>query len=182
MIGDKWYFHASAISDEVVDAIHKAAFDVAHTQIDGATFNNDSEWRKSKIIFMSHREDIRNAMYKFVVEANRETFDIAVENYGDIQYSTYHEDDGGHYNWHHDVDYNVRTAYHRKFSLVCQLTDPSEYEGGDLLFEGMDEPVENFRQKGSVFVFPSYLPHKVTPVTKGMRNSLVIWFEGPRWR
>ena len=75
----------------------------------------------------------------------------------------------------------------RKLSLSMQLNDPSEYEGGVLRFQTTSaeetfftEP--QFAHKGSVIVFPSYLRHEVTKVTKGTRKSLVAWCRGPEWR
>jgi PKHD-type hydroxylase len=66
----------------------------------------------------------------------------------------------------------------RKLSLVCQLSDPSEYEGGELQIN-TGEIFTPEKQKGTVILFPSYLLHRVTPVTKGTRRSLVLWIEGP---
>jgi PKHD-type hydroxylase len=69
-------------------------------------------------------------------------------------------------------------------SIVIQLTDPSEYEGGDFEIDSQypQLPKEEIREKGSVLVFPSFIPHRVTPVTKGVRRSLVSWIEGPKFR
>ena len=70
----------------------------------------------------------------------------------------------------------------RKLSVTVQLSDPSEYEGGGFEFLECPNPDESSRKKGTVLVFPSYLKHRVLPVTKGTRKSLVAWFEGPRWK
>lgn len=72
----------------------------------------------------------------------------------------------------------------RKLSLTCNLTNPDNYEGGDLIFDlGPHAPkrfhkVEEIRERGSVIVFPSWLYHQVTPVTKGTRYSAVMWSLG----
>jgi PKHD-type hydroxylase len=65
--------------------------------------------------------------------------------------------------------------------MTVQLSDPSEYEGGLFKIENQEIPLW-YREKGTVMVFPSYLRHRVEPVTRGVRRSLVAWFEGPRWR
>ena len=59
--------------------------------------------------------------------------------------------------------------------------DTSEYEGGDFEFDEV-KTTADFRSKGTVLVFPSYLRHRVLPVTSGIRRSLVAWFVGPRWK
>lgn len=77
----------------------------------------------------------------------------------------------------------------RKISLTINLNAPGEYEGGDLKFDfGEHTELERFhtceeiRPQGSVIVFPSFLPHCVTPVTRGVRYSLVLWCLGRPWR
>ena len=64
-------------------------------------------------------------------------------------------------------------------SIVVQLTDPSEYEGGDLEILTTENPFWAAKEKGSCILFPSFCLHKVHPVTKGLRNSLVLWVSGP---
>ena len=66
----------------------------------------------------------------------------------------------------------------RKMSMTLNLNDPSEYEGGELRLFGVGNlPTA----KGQMTFFPSYLPHEITPITKGVRYSLVLWFLGPPW-
>jgi len=96
-----------------------------------------------------------------------------------------------YYDWHRD-SWNEPyikpedLKYHgkvRKLSVSCLLSDPKDYKGGDLEFAIMDkEPNEKpdiiklkSLKKGSIVVFPSFLWHRVKPVTKGIRYSLVIW-------
>ena len=62
--------------------------------------------------------------------------------------------------------------------MTLNLNDPSEYEGGELRLFGVGKLEE---EKGRLSFFPSFLPHEVTPVTKGVRYSLVVWFLGPPW-
>jgi PKHD-type hydroxylase len=73
---------------------------------------------------------------------------------------------------------------HRKLSMTIQLSEPNEYEGGefeiDPEFGVLDQAV--IKQRGTVLVFPSFLRHRVAPVTSGIRRSLVCWAEGPKFR
>ena len=99
-----------------------------------------------------------------------------------------------YYDWHCDgwdkPYHKPNTEEHgkvRKLSMTCQLTDGSEYEGGELEFDfrnydpHMREEVKHLKQakeilpKGSIIVFPSFVWHRVKPVTKGIRYSLVMW-------
>lgn len=77
----------------------------------------------------------------------------------------------------------------RKISVTINLTDKDEYEGGNLKFDfgnhaSAPPQVEctEAREKGSIIVFPSFVPHTVTPVTKGTRKSLVMWCLGEPWK
>ena len=97
-----------------------------------------------------------------------------------------------HYDWHTDAgptpynkphDFNSHGKI-RKLSMTVSLVDGSEYEGGDfqLDFRNKEENesyiVKDVRSKGSVVIFPSFVWHRVTPVTSGQRYSLVCWTLG----
>jgi PKHD-type hydroxylase len=65
---------------------------------------------------------------------------------------------------------------------VLQLSDPSQYEGGNLQVMTGGEPTNVSKQRGLIAVFPAYTLHQVTPVTQGTRQSLVAWISGPPFR
>ena len=74
---------------------------------------------------------------------------------------------------------------HRKLSMVIQLSDPKDYEGGILEIHANEHyppPPDELKRRGTIVVFPSFLRHRVIPVTKGVRYSLVAWIEGPHFR
>jgi len=128
-------------------------------------------------------QQIQNIIYKFVATANRMSFNFNIENHAEIQYTMYSADKKGHFDWHEDVQWGKEDFSDRKLSVTIQLSDPAEYEGGNFEFE-FAPPIDPTlaKKKGTVVVFPSYLRHRVTPVTQGVRKSLVAWFEGPRWK
>ena len=70
----------------------------------------------------------------------------------------------------------------RKLSLSIQLTDPKEYEGGELYLHENEEGKEMKKGQGDLVLFPSYILHEVKPVTKGERNSLVTWVTGKQFK
>lgn len=105
---------------------------------------------------------------------------------------------GDKYDWHQDTqivqpwneqkfDRNPTCA--RKITLIWQLSDTDEYEGGDLeITDSFDEHnllqdhTAAMRMKGTVLAFPSYMLHRITPITRGVRRSMVSWIGGPSWR
>ena len=86
---------------------------------------------------------------------------------------------GGHYGCHVDTSH---TRYIRKLSIVIQLTDPKKYKGGELKLYFDDKGTIINNSQGFLCLFPSYVLHKVEPVTKGERNSLVGWVTGPNFK
>ena len=139
---------------------------------------------------------------------NRENFlyDIVDVDNGSLQYTHYGE--GQFYKWHQDSDlvsfiipqirYNsgdnkaqdqnlIAGEYIRKLSFTLQLSEPDEYEGGEFDLEisgpNAEKRFETMKMpKGSIVVFPSYMWHRVRPVTSGVRKSLVGWIMGPPFR
>lgn len=94
--------------------------------------------------------------------------------YGVFQYSEYTE--GDHFNWH--IDQIEIKGESRKVSFSLGISDESEYEGGDLGFKAAEEEDYYKIGRGDIIAFPSWMLHKVTPVTKGKRRVLVGWGEG----
>lgn len=110
---------------------------------------------------------------------NAQYFGFDLTGFGEpLQLTNYDQSEHGMYGWHQD--YNAKIS--RKLSLVVQLTDPSEYEGGNLQIQTSGNPVTVRKQLGLIAVFPAYTLHQVTPVTQGTRQSLVAWVSGPRFK
>jgi PKHD-type hydroxylase len=98
-----------------------------------------------------------------------------------IQYTEYYDSAEGHYDWHQDI--GPGTSSLRKVSITVQLSDSDEYEGGDLeLWQGGSALHTAPRGAGVTFIFPSYMMHRVTKVTKGTRRSFVLWVGGQHYR
>ena len=126
---------------------------------------------------MSHMyEDL----YKFIQKANENHF-----GFGDIritenaQFTEYPE--GGFYDWHMDCDINMaHEPPVRKISMTLLLNDPSEFEGGHLELGGPGKFGE--LKQGHAICFASFINHRVQPVKRGVRQSLVVWFGGKPFR
>ena len=95
-----------------------------------------------------------------------------------MQYADYTV--GQFYDWHFDSSLVSDEPENRKLSVVCMLSDSTEYDGGGFCIEGIQEPIK--LEKGSIIVFPSIIRHKVNPVTRGIRRTAICWVMGPtRW-
>jgi PKHD-type hydroxylase len=176
-----WQLFEGSLSDEDCDKIIELG--KTQKQEDATIFRNVSgnadDVRKSKVswIIDPWLNDYQNYFFKV---ANANAFGFVADLLPDAQFTTYNE--GDHYTWHYDVNWEADRGYDRKLSMVIQLSDPKDYEGGIFEFEETLPKLENFQTRGSVLVFPSYLRHRVTKITKGERKSLVNWLEGPRWK
>ena len=104
-------------------------------------------------------------------------FDLSGFEQG-LQFTRY-QAPGQHYEWH--CDSGMMTGQ-RKLSLTVQLSEPDDYEGGDLELCWGPKPLKANRDRSMMTVFPSWTLHRVTPVTKGTRYSLVAWVSGPQFR
>jgi PKHD-type hydroxylase len=117
-------------------------------------------------------------MYGYIDSANRDCFKFDIHGlHESIQLLHYGEDiGGGHYDWHMDCGAGIAD---RKLTVIVQLTNPSQYEGCnvEVMFQGALG-----RDRGSVFVFPCYMLHRVTQLISGQRDCLVMWVNGPTYR
>jgi PKHD-type hydroxylase len=104
-------------------------------------------------------------------------FDLFGLNEG-FQFTNY-EAPSGKYGKHVDRGMNMPV---RKLSISIQLTNPEEYEGGELYLYDDDKGTLMDKTQGTLIMFPSYVLHEVMPVTKGERNSLVTWVTGKQFK
>lgn len=149
-----------------------------------ATTRTDAGYRTSQIRWLdvAAEKPIVDRIMQFVHSSNRTNFGIDIIMPFDLQFTEYHGAASGKYDWHQDVWLESDRCYDRKLSLVVQLSEPGDYTGGAFEFFGLQDPGETFAPRGSMLIFPSWLQHRVAPVTAGLRRSLVSWVEGPRWR
>ena len=137
-------------------------------------------YRVSEVAWIAQRPDTHWLYHKLAVLFDAVNTQFGFELLGLIdppQYTVYSA--AQHFDWH--IDVGTGAASVRKLSLTVQLSDGSEYEGGDLEFVGTRGPAGS-RAIGSATVFPSFLGHRVTPIRSGVRRSLVAWACGPSFR
>ena len=150
----------------------------------------DSRARTSKVSFHNPNEKNNWIFERFnmvIDNLNTKFYNFDINGYDGFQYAEYHGDELGKYEWHTDM-YIGEMPYdeeHRKLSLVMLLNEPDvDFEGGDfeLIQSSLTSPEKINLSRGKIIVFPSFLFHRVTPVLKGVRKSIVIWTLGPKFR
>jgi PKHD-type hydroxylase len=138
--------------------------------------------RRSQVSWLNNSPDTKWVFDKLadvVSKMNAQHFRFDLTGFGEpLQLTNYNQSENGMYGWHQDYGGGVS----RKLSMAVQLTDPSEYEGGNLQVLTSSQPQNVRKQRGLIAIFPSYILHQVTPVTQGSRQSLVAWVSGPAFK
>ena len=197
----------TGLPEEVVDIIERdltAQYEakMADSRLHGDALNRDK--RNSMNAWVPTQHWVGGFIWHYIERANRENFlyDLTCVDGESIQFTRYQE--GQYYGWHNDSglathykpvsignrtdgraqDFmNENTELVRKLSFALQLSDPDDYEGGNVQF--LDEGGSSYiapRQRGCIMLFDSLTQHRVLKVTKGIRKSLVGWVVGPRWK
>jgi PKHD-type hydroxylase len=200
-----WYF--SDIPEKVIQSIEEDLTNTFQDQMGDSRLMGDAlnkDKRNSKNSWVPTTHWTAGLVWHYVERANRENFLYDIRNIDgeNMQFTQYGV--GEFYSWHNDAgischykpvsvgnhhegraqDYlNEELELVRKLSFVVQLSDPDDYEGGNLQL--LAEDGKSYfapRKKGTVIVFDSRTQHRVLKVTKGLRKSLVGWVVGPRWK
>lgn len=200
-----WYY--TDIPKEIIeiaesDLTKKFGTYMGDSQLMGDTLNKDK--RNSKNAWVPTDFWVGGFVWHYIERANRENFlyDLRCIDGESMQFTSYSE--GEFYGWHNDAgisnqykpvtvgnrseglaqDFlNEKIEMVRKLSFVVQLSDPDDYEGGNLQL--LDESGNSYiapRRRGTIILFDSRTQHRVLKVKKGTRKSLVGWTVGPRWK
>ena len=181
-----YYYFTNGFNNKELDKIYK---DVATLNFEKASTidskSNGKEIRSSSVKWIPNNQQwswLYLKLMDMAVQANNALWHFDLYSVPDlIQYTEYYATENGHYTWHQD--FGPGTPSLRKVSITVQLSGPDEYEGGDLEYwKGGNDIVKAPKDKGLVFIFPSYMMHRVTPITKGTRRSFVLWVGGEHYK
>jgi len=200
-------WHFSDLPEKIVQIIEEDLTNNFQEQMGDSKLMGDSlnrDKRNSKNAWVPTHHWTAGLVWHYVQRANRENFLYDIRNIDgeSMQYTQYGV--GEFYGWHNDaglschykpqsvgnrteglandfVNENIELV--RKLSFIVQLSDPNDYEGGNVQF--LAENGSSYfapRKRGTVIVFDSRAQHRVLKITKGTRKSLVGWVVGPRWK
>ena len=202
-----WYY--TDLPDKVIDLLSEDLTENFDSQMADSRLHGDSlnkEKRNSQNAWIPTTHWSAGFIWHYIQRANRENFlyDLTCIDGESMQYTRYQT--GQYYKWH--TDSGLATHYKpvsegnrgsgearmqdfvnencemvRKLSFAMQLSDPNDYEGGNVQL--LDESGKSYimpRQRGCICLFDSRTQHRVLPVKKGVRKSIVGWTVGPRWK
>ena len=180
------------------DEMKTAANDMTKEDLDELGIKETAYMRDSQVAWLSDKW-IYDKVLPFINDANKKAgWNWKHDYIEQIQFTKYGLNQ--FYNWHADGNSDHYSVYKnksnpqmngkiRKISVTINLVGGDEYEGGNLRFDygphagkNRYKVCEEIRPKGSMIVFPSFLYHQVTPITKGTRYSLVMWVLGRPWQ
>jgi PKHD-type hydroxylase len=186
-----------AFSEEEIN--NMCAF-FSHHEVERATVMDNSKpinesIRRSNVKFF-RRDDVTSGIFdrfnSIIEDMNDKFYNFILNGYECFQYTEYDASEKGEYKFHMDTGFGLKenlddvTMYQtRKLSLVMCLNRPGiDFEGGQFYINqgSENDAFEVEMKKGRVILFPSFLIHRVAPVTKGKRKSLVVWVMGPKFR
>ena len=178
-----YWFWDSTIPVSVCNSIieYGKSFDSTQASIGfGEGKRIDPNIRNSKIFFFENIHWINGITNQYCALANTSAWNFEISGQQDPQFTIYRP--GEFYDFHSDQSDHAPVM--RKLSVSINLSDPNTYEGGQFEMDLGEGPfvLEEMNRQGTVIVFPSDTWHRVTPVTKGVRYSLVNWFEGPGFK
>lgn len=185
-----YYYYKNVFNDQMIKELEDMVFtnykfSKGKTGIAELGTDTDSYQTNNRDIAyitpMPYSKWLYDLLFPLALEANEKLFHFDIDIVTDPIHYVIYPEDGGHLDWHMDTGaYGVNK---RKIAMTVQLSDPSEYEGGEFeIWFGGKESVVVPREKGDVICFPAFCMHRVRPITKGQRKCLVFWTGGRPFR
>ena len=169
-----------AFTEQELDWLQQKAKEATQEAQVGGVVNQ--EVRRSELNWLTKDKEcewVFERLSHVVSSLNADYFGFELTGFGEaLQLTNYHESRQGTYKWHQDFGGGIS----RKLSIVLQLSDPNNYEGGELQILTTGQPTSIQKKRGLIVAFPSWTLHQVTPVVKGTRQTLVTWVSGPNFK
>jgi PKHD-type hydroxylase len=186
-----FYYFKNVFTDEMISNLENMVhnnykFEKGTTGIlEFGTVTNSKETNNRDIAYIEPNLEsqwLYELLFPLSLEANEQLFQFDIDIVTDPIHYVIYPEDGGHLDWHMDI--GAYAVNKRKLAMTVQLSDSSDYDGGDfeIWLGSKDKFVTVPREKGDVIIFPSFLMHRVKPITRGQRKCLVFWTGGKPFR
>lgn len=185
--GNNFYYYESLFTEDELKSIVNIGQNLTPEEgtVGGNVTKEELERvRKSSISWFPvnpYTEWVYRKLTSCVLEMNEKYFKYDLDKIERLQFTRYQGNLKQFYKRHLDTN-GWSIPPNRKLSFVLQLSDPSEYEGGDLLLHIAPNPIAVKKQKGLITFFPANTLHECTEVTAGNRFVLVGWVYGPPFK
>ncbi|HVZ28375.1 MAG TPA: 2OG-Fe(II) oxygenase [Rhizomicrobium sp.] len=175
-----------AFDAEMLKALAQYADSLPHKHgtVDVGNEQYDRNSRVTRVAWLernSQTERFYDRLEEIILSLNSQFYQYDLSAIVPLQHVVYEGSDQGHLDWH--IDYaresDQKGSEFRKLSLSIQLSDPSEYEGGELQAQVRGKIDVAPKTFGTVIAFSSFTLHRVTLVTAGVRKAIIVWVLGP---
>ena len=140
----------------------------------------DLQVRRTELNWLPINHKFNKILCDYVLKANEIQYHYNITKFTPCQFARYNV--GDFYDFHQDNDLEYEVDI-RKLSMTVQLSDPETYEGGEFYFyDGNKKTEPLLQEQGSIIIFDSREWHRISPVTEGVRYSLVSWTLGPAFK
>lgn len=177
----------NVLDKTAIDEIEKLANQSKFNAASIGQQNNSSldlNVRRSEIAWIQPEntpKQILEFFEKLILSINEKHYEFHLTGIESMQFTVYDGDFAGEYKWHIDT-MRLPENLVRKMSISILLSSNEEFDGGHLLVSPSGQTIVAEQRQGRAVFFPSWVPHCVTPVTRGVRKSLVIWAHGPMFK
>jgi len=204
----KSFCHCGTIPSDLMDIIEADLTEHFDPQMEQSKLMGDRtnlKQRNSKNAWIPTTHWLGGLMWHYFKKVNEEVFNYDLHNIDGESMQYTHYQTNQQYHWHQDEglaslykplasgsrnDQNIvqdfinkEAEQVRKLSVIVQLADPDDYEGGGTQVRDIDNSMVTIpKERGTLFFFDSRLQHRAMTVTKGLRKSLICWAVGPRWK
>ena len=144
----------------------------------------DNSYRRTDLLWLDdlkELESVYQTVEQVINSINDTHYNWSLDYLEMMQFGMYKSKDNGFYDVHTDSKLKTNNGKVRKLSFSILANDPSEFDGGDFLIHDQATPRKIPFAKNRAVFFPSFIPHSVTPVTRGIRKSIVGWVVGPNF-
>lgn len=186
-VADSTVTFECALPDYLMDLIEKRILEIEDDDWEPAEVGNvengslSPDVRKCDVSWIAEVDWLSTIFTHYFTIANREIWEYDLTEMEQVQVTRY--DKNNFYGWHCDYGTSGDKNLTRKLSATLVISDPMEYSGGKLQFiDYMGKVVPSEKKRGTIIIFDARTPHRVTPVLKGRRISLVAWMLGPKLR
>ena len=160
--------------------VNQNSYKIKPAAITGKTL--DASYRRTDLLWLDDLkglESIYKTVDTLIHKVNNTHYHWNLDYLEVMQLGIYKAKNQGFYDMHTDSILSTGTGKSRKLSFSILFSDPAEFEGGDLVMHHRVGGHTVKLQKNQAVFFPSFIPHSVTPVTNGIRKSIVGWVVGP---
>ena len=181
MKNDLWISQNVYSSDEL-NQLEETILENLDTELEDIPASNVYKSSNVRFVYYKHLKNILTKLNEYVLEVNKNVFGLDLYNpthHTVGLYNVYEGTKKAEYNWHTDCTKN--DLFDLKLTVLVNLS--KDYTGGELkLFLNGETIIEEFKNYGAILVFPSWIPHKVEPVTLGTRKTFTLFYTGPLLR